>query len=140
MLEPFVRAQDPIYPAVLAELAAGEKRTHWMWFIFPQLRALGRSERAIAYGLGGLEEAQSYLGHRVLGARLRECTRLVNAVAGKSAYDIFGSPDDLKFRSSMTLFSRAGPDEPLFRAALDRYYEGKEDPLTRELLDRRGPE
>jgi uncharacterized protein (DUF1810 family) len=139
MFDHFLRAQDQIYAAVLAELAAGEKRTHWMWFIFPQLIALGRSERARAFGLAGLEEAESYLAHGVLGARLRECTRLVLSVTGKSAHDIFGSPDDLKFRSSMTLFSRAAPQEPLFRSALERYYDGKEDPLTLALLDGRTP-
>ena len=134
MFEHFVEAQDPIYSAVLAELAAGDKCTHWMWFIFPQLRALGRSERAIRYGLADLEEAKAYLAHPVLGARLIECTRLVNAVDGKSAHEIFGSPDDLKFRSSMTLFSRAAPEERVFREALDKYHGGDEDPLTVELL------
>jgi uncharacterized protein (DUF1810 family) len=137
MFEHFLRAQEHIYATVLQELAGGEKFGHWMWFIFPQLRGLGRSELATAYGLAGLEEARSYLAHPVLGARLRECTRRVNAVRGKSAHEIFGSPDDLKFRSSMTLFSRAGPDQPGFRTALDRYYGGAEDQLTIGLLDGR---
>ena len=130
MFEHFVTAQDPVYTAVLAELAAGQKRTHWMWFIFPQLRALGRSERAIRYGLADLGEAKAYLAHPVLGGRLKECTRLVNGVEGKSAHEIFGSPDDMKFRSSMTTFARAAPEEPVFRAALEKYYRGEEDPLT----------
>ncbi len=130
MFEHFVTAQDPVYAAVLAELAAGHKRTHWMWFIFPQLRALGRSERAIRYGLADLDEAKVYLAHPVLGARLKECTRLVNGVDGRSAHEIFGSPDDMKFRSSMTLFARAAPEEPVFRAALEKYFGSEEDPLT----------
>ena len=134
MFEHFVEAQDRIYSAVLAELAAGNKRTHWMWFIFPQLRALGRSERAIRYGLADLDEAKAYLAHPVLGERLIECTRLVNDVDGKSVHEIFGSPDDMKFRSSMTLFSRAAPEERVFRHALDKYHGGDEDPLTVELL------
>ena len=134
MFDHFVEAQDRIYSAVLAELAAGDKRTHWMWFIFPQLRALGRSERAVRYGLADLDEAKAYLAHPVLGTRLKECTRLVNAVDGKSTHEIFGSPDDMKFRSSMTLFSRAAPEERVFRQALDKYHGGDEDPLTVELL------
>jgi uncharacterized protein (DUF1810 family) len=134
MFEHFVTAQDHVYAAVAAELAAGQKRTHWMWFIFPQLRALGRSERAIRYGLADLEEAKAYLAHPVLGARLKECTRLVNRVDGKSAHEVFGSPDDMKFRSSMTLFARAAPEEPVFRAALEKYCGGEEDPLTLDLL------
>jgi uncharacterized protein (DUF1810 family) len=134
MFEHFVTAQDPVYAAVLAELAAGRKRTHWMWFIFPQLRALGRSERAIRYGLADLKEAKAYLAHAVLGARLNECTRLVNGIEGRTAHAIFGSPDDMKFRSSMTLFARAAPKEPAFRAALEQYYGGEEDPLTLSLL------
>jgi uncharacterized protein (DUF1810 family) len=134
MFEHFVEAQDRVYPAVLAELEAGKKRTHWMWFIFPQLSALGRSATAQRYGLNSLEHAQAYLRHPVLGARLIECTRLVNAVEQRTAHQIFGSPDDLKFRSSMTLFARAAPDEPLFRDALDMYYGGVEDQLTLGLL------
>jgi uncharacterized protein (DUF1810 family) len=134
MLEHFVTAQEHVYATVQAELAAGDKRTHWMWFIFPQLRALGRSERAIRYGLASLEEATAYLAHPVLGARLIECTQLVNAVDGRSAREIFGPPDDLKFRSSMTLFSRAAPEERVFREALEKYYGGEEDALTVGLL------
>ena len=135
MFEHFVTAQEQIYPAVLAELAAGDKRTHWMWFIFPQLRALGRSERAIRFGLADLEEAKAFLAHPVLGARLRECTRIVNGVDGKSANEIFGSPDDLKFRSSMTLFEVAAfdPARP-FAAALDRFCGGVRDQRTLALL------
>jgi uncharacterized protein (DUF1810 family) len=134
MFEHFLTAQSLVYPTVLAELGAGEKRTHWMWFIFPQLRALGRSERAIRYGLQSLDEARSYFADSVLGPRLRDCTGLVLAVQHRTAHQIFGSPDDLKFRSSMTLFAHAAPHEPLFRAALDKYYAGEGDPLTLELI------
>jgi uncharacterized protein (DUF1810 family) len=131
----FIQAQKPIYPAVLAELRAGQKSTHWMWFIFPQLGALGRSATAIRYGLLGLGEAQVYLAHPLLGPRLIECTRLVNAVTGRSAHEIFDTPDDLKFRSSMTLFTRADPEQPAFADALAKYYDGIEDPKTLALLE-----
>lgn len=134
MLDHFVAAQDRVYAEVKAELGAGRKLTHWMWFIFPQLRALGRSPMAQRYGLADLHAARAYVIHPILGPRLVECTKLVNAVSGRSAYDIFGSPDDLKFRSSMTLFAHADPDEPAFRAALAKYYGGTEDPLTLELI------
>jgi uncharacterized protein (DUF1810 family) len=134
MLEHFVAAQEPIYATALGELSAGDKRTHWMWFIFPQLRALGRSERAIRYGLADLAEAKAYLAHPVLGPRLRECTHAMLGVEGRSAHDILHSPDDLKFRSSMTLFFLAAADPAPFRAALDKYYGGALDPLTVELL------
>jgi uncharacterized protein (DUF1810 family) len=136
MFEHFVSAQGSIYPRVVAELRAGEKRSHWMWFIFPQLAGLGHSERAIRYGIADLETARAYLGHPALGSRLRECTALVNQIMDRTAHDIFGSPDDAKFRSSMTLFSRAAPasDGDLFRAALARYCHGAEDALTLRLL------
>jgi len=132
-LERFVTAQAPVFEQVRRELAAGSKRTHWMWFVFPQLRGLGRSPTALFYGLAGIEEARAYLVHPVLGPRLLECTSLVNRVAGRTAHQIFGDPDDMKFRSCMTLF-RARQKEP-FEAALQKYYEGKPDPLTLELLD-----
>jgi len=119
---------------VRAELKAGRKLTHWMWFVFPQLAGLGFSERAQFYGIASLEEARAYLAHRVLGPRLLECTGLVNAVEGRTAHDIFGSPDDMKFRSSMTLFSLADPDEPAFGAALERYFQGGKDRRTLDLL------
>lgn len=129
----FVAAQDFVYPAVLAELGAGRKQTHWMWFVFPQLAALGRSERARFYGIIDLAEARAYLAHLVLGPRLRECTALVNAITGRTAPDIFGSPDDLKFRSCVTLFGRAGGGAA-FAEALARYYGGLEDVETVRLL------
>ena len=134
-LERFVVAQDPLLGQVCAELADGRKRSHWMWFIFPQLRGLGSSPTAQHYALASLDEARAYLAHPLLGARLRRCTELVNRVEGRSAQEIFGSLDELKFRSSMTLFARAapGPREP-FAQALARYFAGEEDSLTRELL------
>jgi uncharacterized protein (DUF1810 family) len=134
-LERFVAAQAAVYPEVLAELAAGEKRSHWMWFIFPQLAGLGRSSTARLYALQSLAEARAYLAHPLLGARLRECTQLVNALSGVSAGEIFGFPDELKFHSCMTLFAQAaGEDGGAFRQALQRYFAGKEDPLTRARL------
>jgi uncharacterized protein (DUF1810 family) len=129
-LERFVEAQDRVYEEVRRELAAGRKMTHWMWFVFPQLRGLGHSATAQYYGIGSREEAVSYLQHPVLGPRLRECVGLVLAVDGATAHAIFGSPDDLKFRSSMTLFAAAAPPEPLFQSALDKYFEGNPDPVT----------
>jgi uncharacterized protein (DUF1810 family) len=130
----FIAAQNTVYPAVMAELRDGRKASHWMWFIFPQLAALGRSPMAKFYGIIDLAGARAYLAHPLLGARLIDCTRLVNEVEGASANDIFGTPDDLKFRSSMTLFHRAEPRELAYREALSRYYDGIEDPKTLELL------
>lgn len=133
-LKRFVDAQAPVYRNVVEELRAGRKRSHWMWFVFPQLRGLGSSPTAVHYGISSLEEARAYLAHEVLGPRLRECTRLVNDVDGRSAADIFGSPDDLKLRSSMTLFARAADDNEDFLALLDKYYGGRQDQLTLQRL------
>lgn len=133
-LQRFIDAQSPVYEEVLAELAAGEKTSHWMWFVFPQHTELGRSAMAQHYGIASREEALAYWQHPVLGARLKECVELVLAVKGKTAFRIFGSPDDLKFRSSLTLFSQAEPDEPLFKRALAKYFGGIGDPRTLELL------
>lgn len=130
MFEHFVTAQNPVYAAVLAELRAGHKQTHWMWFIFPQLRELGRSATALRYGIADLEEARAYLVHPVLGARLIECAEIVDGISGRSAHAIFGSPDDLKLRSSMTLFAHAAADAAPFRRVLERYYDGVEDAAT----------
>ena len=135
MFEHFVRAQTPIYPQVLAELRTGRKTSHWMWFIFPQLSALGRSPTALRYGIDDLGTAREYLRHDVLGPRLIECTNAVLGVSGRTAHEIVGSPDDLKLRSSMTLFSRADPEQPGFADVLARYYDGIEDFRTVELLD-----
>ena len=129
-LERFVRAQSAVYEDVLAELRAGRKRSHWMWFVFPQIAGLGHSEMARRYAIGSLDEAKAYLSHPVLGSRLRECTRLVNAVQERSLEEIFGSPDDLKFRSSMTLFARAAGDGGVFEAALEKYFRGQPDGET----------
>ncbi len=130
-LERFVTAQASMISTVLDELKAGRKRTHWMWFIFPQVRGLGRSPTAEFYGLSSLDEARAYLAHPVLGPRLILCTETVLAVEGRSLQAIFGSPDDLKFCSSMTLFAlAAGEDESVFRQALARYCEGRLDERT----------
>jgi uncharacterized protein (DUF1810 family) len=138
-LSHFVEAQSRCYPQVLQELAAGEKTSHWMWFIFPQLKGLALSTTARRFGLRGLEEAHAYLAHPLLGARLRECTRMVLAVEGRTAQQILGSPDDLKLRSCLTLFAQAaGPsparEDQVFGEALAKYYRGEPDPLTLELL------
>ncbi len=118
------------------ELGEGRKSSHWMWFVFPQLRGLGRSPTALRYGIGSLAEARAYLAHPVLGPRLAECAGLASRVEGRSVHDIFGSPDDLKFRSSMTLFALAQPGPSVFREALDKHFGGEPDPLTVELLSR----
>ena len=133
-LDRFVEAQAPVYPRALAELTAGRKQSHWMWFVFPQISGLGRSPMAQHYAIHSLDEARSYLAHPLLGARLKECTSAVLGIIGKSAHEIFDTPDDLKFHSSMTLFVHAAPDEPLFRAALEKYFGGAEDALTAEKL------
>ena len=135
-LERFVTAQEPVFAAVLEELRIGQKRSHWMWFVFPQLRGLGHSSMAQFYGIGSLAEARAYLAHTLLGSRLLLCTRTVLAVDGRSLQAIFGSPDDAKFCSCMTLFSRAAaPDERVFAQALDRYCAGQADQRTLALLD-----
>jgi uncharacterized protein (DUF1810 family) len=133
-LQRFVHAQDRMYDTVIDELRGGRKRSHWIWFVFPQLRGLGRSPTALQYGITSLDEARAYLAHEVLGSRLRECARLVAAIDGRSVGDIFGFPDDLKVRSSMTLFARATDDNADFVAVLDKFYNGEEDPVTVELL------
>ncbi|MDD1525769.1 DUF1810 domain-containing protein [Bradyrhizobium sp. WBOS7] len=132
-LERFVRAQDPVFRAVEAELARGRKQTHWMWFVFPQITGLGSSALSQRYAIGSRAEAKAYLAHPVLGARLIECAGLVLAVQGRSINAILGAPDDAKFRSSMTLFG-AVSDEPIFGAALARYFAGESDAATLEIL------
>ena len=126
----FLKAQEPLYQRVLSELRRGRKSSHWMWFIFPQIQGLGRSDIAQRYSISGLEEAKAYLLHPILGPRLRECTELVIAIDGRSAEEIFDSPDDLKFRSSMTLFAHATAENAIFIAALQKYFDGEFDPLT----------
>ncbi|MGA5465434.1 DUF1810 domain-containing protein [Mycobacterium sp. NPDC050041] len=133
-LQRFVTAQEPVYDTVLAELRAGRKRSHWIWFVFPQLRGLGRSATADRFGIASLAEARGYLEHPVLGPRLRECTHLVQQLEGRSAEDVFGFPDVLKVRSSMTLFARAADDDADFAAVLETFYGGEQDPATVERL------
>ncbi|WP_029113989.1 DUF1810 domain-containing protein [Mycobacterium sp. URHB0044] len=130
----FVEAQEPVYADVVDELRAGRKRSHWMWFIFPQLRDLGRSPAAKHYGIGSRDEAVAYLAHDVLGPRIRECARLVAAAPGGSAERVMGQVDALKLRSSMTLFAAVADDDRDFVAVLERFYDGERDPLTVELL------
>lgn len=130
----FVAAQDGIYPRVVQELKAGRKRSHWMWFIFPQLQGLGTSEMARRYAIRGLDEARAYLAHPLLGTRLVECTRIVNGLHGSSALQIFGQPDDLKFHSSLTLFELAAGNHSEFSTALEKYFAGHRDPATLQHL------
>lgn len=129
-LQRFTEAQEPVYPRVVSELRAGRKQSHWMWFIFPQIAGLGHSAMAQRYAVRSRAEAVAYLAHPVLGPRLLECTRLVNAVEGKDINTILGSPDDMKFRSSMTLFARAASDDTEFAAALNKYFGGEFDAAT----------
>lgn len=133
-LERFVQAQAPVIDAVLAELGSGCKRTHWMWFVFPQLQGLGSSSMAQRYALASLAEARAYLAHPVLGPRLRQCCELLLQVPERSAREILGSPDDMKLRSCVTLFRAAAPGEELFQRCLDRFYAGQPDARTLELL------
>ncbi|WP_442930894.1 DUF1810 domain-containing protein [Mycolicibacterium sp. 050232] len=140
-LQRFVEAQNPVYQGVLAELRNGRKRGHWIWFIFPQLRGLGRSPTAAHYGIASAEEARAYLAHPTLGPRLRECTRLVGQIDGRTAEEIFGWPDWLKVRSSMTLFAEVAADpagRADFQAVLDQFYDGLEDQMTLEMLSAAG--
>ncbi len=133
-LQRFVKAQNPVYEQVCAELRNGMKQGHWMWFIFPQLRGLGHSPTAIAFGISSRQEAEAYLEHPILGGRLRECSRLVNLVEGRSVHQIFGYPDDLKFKSSMSLFASVAQDNQVFKDALQKYFGGELDRLTLERL------
>ena len=133
-LQRFIKAQDPVYDAVCAELRNGRKESHWMWFIFPQLRGLGHSHMAVAFGIASRHEAEAYLEHPILGTRLRECSRLVNLVEGRSIHQILGYPDDLKFKSSMSLFASIAPEEHVFKEAFQKYFGGEFDRLTLERL------
>jgi uncharacterized protein (DUF1810 family) len=133
-LDRFASAQLGSYDGALGELLRGRKTGHWMWFIFPQIAGLGRSEMSRRYGIGSLGEAQAYLAHPVLGPRLRECAAALLSVSGRSAEEILGQIDAVKLRSSMTLFHRAAPDEAVFREVLERYYSGVPDPATDAIL------
>ncbi len=138
-LRRFVSAQEGVYARALAELRAGQKRSHWMWFVFPQMRGLGRSPTAVRYGIASLAEARAYLDHPLLGARLREATATVLDLTGPAdLHGVFGSPDDMKFRSSMTLFGTAAAEPgSVFDRALDRFCAGRPDPATLELLEQK---
>ena len=135
-LERFVAAQNQggTYDRAIGELRRGRKTSHWMWFVFPQIAGLGRSEMSERFAISSLDEARAYLAHPVLGPRLRECATLVAAIKGRSIAEIFGAPDDRKFRSSMTLFARAAPQEPVFTECLRRYFAGEPDPGTLDRL------
>ena len=137
-LQRFVAAQDPVFEQVCAELRAGQKNSHWMWFIFPQIRGLGHSPTALLFAISSLLEAQAYLRHPVLGPRLRTCTALVNDI-DSTPERIFGYPDYLKFRSSMTLFAGAATDRQIFQQALDKFFAGDLDPLTLDWLSQSRP-
>jgi uncharacterized protein (DUF1810 family) len=133
-LERFISAQDRVYSTVVGELRSGMKASHWMWFIFPQIDGLGSSPTARHYAIRSLDEARAYLAHPILGSRLIECTELVNTVEGKSLHEIFGSPDDRKFHSSVTLFSLIEPRESVFERALAKYFSGELDERTITIL------
>lgn len=133
-LSRFVAEQEWAYPGVVEELRAGQKTSHWIWFIFPQVAGLGYSAMSQRFSIRSLDEARAYLAHPILGPRLRECAGILLATEGRRADEIFGSLDAMKVRSSMTLFLRAAPDEVLFQQVLDRYYDGVPDPLTDALL------
>lgn len=133
-LQRFVKAQQLTYEGALSELRRGRKVGHWIWFIFPQIAGLGFSPTSQLYAIASLAEARAYLRHPLLGPRLIACAEAVNHVAGRSAREIFGWPDDMKFRSSMTLFAAAAPDNQVFVEALQKYFGGERDPLTLEKL------
>jgi len=137
-LQRFVDAQQAMFERVREELRAGNKRTHWMWFIFPQIKGLGHSALARRFAISSLAEARAYLEHPILGDRLRACSRLVADVDGRTIEEIFGCPDDMKFRSSMTLFAQATADNQVFNDCLQKYYSGEPDPMT--LLQLQSPE
>jgi uncharacterized protein (DUF1810 family) len=137
-LQRFVVAQDPVFGEVCAELAAGAKRSHWMWFVFPQLAVLGRSPTAKFFGIASLDEARAYWQHPVLGPRLERCCEILQGLQGRTAHQVFGMPDELKLRSCLTLFERAAPDQPLFCALIDRYCAAERDEATIAWLERGG--
>ena len=133
-LQRFVQPQNSVYEEVISELRNGEKVSHWMWFIFPQIKGLGRSPTSTEFAISSLDEARAYLHHSLLGPRLKECTQLVLSTEGRSIKHIFGSPDDMKFHSSMTLFAQVSPDDDIFVKALQKYFRGVPDQLTLDRL------
>lgn len=134
-MERFVRTQQPVYEQVIEELQAGRKRSHWMWFIFPQIKGLGRSDMAMRYAISSKDEATAYLAHPILGPRLEQCAQLVLSIQGKSLNEIFGDLDDMKFRSSMTLFASVAGPTSIFQACLNKYCRNQPDPATVAKLD-----
>jgi uncharacterized protein (DUF1810 family) len=139
-LKRFVDAQEPVFAQVLRELKAGKKRSHWMWFVFPQIHGLGQSAMAQRYAITSRAEAEAYLAHPVLGPRLEQCTRIVNRLPGASAEQVFGTVDAMKFRSSMTLFAQLATQTTIFAKALAKYFDGEPDPLTMDMLELLGSE
>lgn len=129
-LQRFVNAQQPVFQQVLTELEAGHKRSHWMWFVFPQIQGLGHSDMAQRYAISDLDEARAYLQHPLLGTRLEQCASIIVPQVGRTARQMFGSPDDMKLHSSMTLFAIAAPDRPVFQEVLDTFFEGERDAMT----------
>jgi uncharacterized protein (DUF1810 family) len=138
-LQRFVAAQEDVYDSIVKELRSGAKRSHWMWFIFPQIAGLGHSAMARKFAIASAEEAVAYLGHPLLGPRLQQCTELVLAVDNRSINAILGSPDDMKFCSSMTLFAETADDSAIFRTAIEKYYAGHFDQATLEILGKARP-
>ena len=134
-LERFVFAQQRNYGDALRELRSGKKRSHWIWYVFPQIRGLGDSFMSRKYALSGLEEARAYLAHPVLGPRLLECCQAVLSIPSGDPWAVFGSPDDMKFRSCLTLFALAQPSQPVFEELLDKFYDGQKDPCTIQILE-----
>ena len=134
VLDRFLQAQEPVWARVLAELRTGKKRTHWMWFVFPQFKGLGHSDMATRYAIQSFAEAQAYLAHPVLGGRLLECCQILLELETSSALDVFGTPDDLKLHSSITLFGKASPEISVFEALLQKYFGGLPDTRTVELI------
>jgi uncharacterized protein (DUF1810 family) len=133
-LNRFLTAQENVYEKALTELKNGKKRSHWMWYVFPQIEGLGKSSPSRFYGIKTIEEAKEYLNHPILGERLLECTKTILSIKGRSASQIFGFPDDLKLKSSMTLFSLISDSESLFQQALDKFFQGNKDHKTEYLL------
>ena len=135
-LDRFLEAQERSYEKALQEIKNGKKRSHWIWYIFPQLRGLGRSQKAYAYGINGLEEAKAYLGHPILAARLKEITEALLTHKGKDIYDIMGDIDDMKLHSSMTLFALISEEGSVFHQVIEHFYAGETDAVTRDLINR----
>lgn len=137
-LRRFVAAQEDVHEEALTEIRAGRKRSHWMWYVFPQFKGLGSSPTSIHYAIGSVAEARAYLAHPILGPRLIECAEAVLEIEHRSALEIFGSPDDMKLRSSATLFAAVSPDDSVFHQIIDKYFDGKQDARTMELMSETG--